>query len=87
MMTGIDRIDEIRREVVLDAPVDRVWKAVTSPEEVSQWFGDVTEIDLQPGGKAKFGWTEYDDVFEAVVTEVEEPSRFAYSWAFKANTP
>lgn len=82
-----ERIDEIRREVVLTAPIDRVWRAVTSQDEVSKWFGDIAEIDLEPGGTARFGWTEFGDVFEAVVVEVDEPTRFSFSWASQANVP
>jgi uncharacterized protein YndB with AHSA1/START domain len=89
-MKGVDvaeRIDQIRREVVLNAPIERVWQAVTSSEEISKWFGDVVEVDLQPGGKAKFGWSDYGDVFEAIVVEVKEPTRFSFSWAFDSNVP
>lgn len=82
-----EKIDEIRREVVLRAPIDTVWQAVTSAEEVSKWFGDLVEIDLKPGGRAKFGWSEHGDVFEAVVVEVEKPTRFSYSWAIDSNRP
>ena len=82
-----ERIDEIRREVVLKAPIHRVWQAVTSAEEISKWFGDVVEVDLQPGGNARFGWSDYGDVFEAVVVAVEEPTRFSYSWAIDSNLP
>ena len=82
-----ERIDEIRREVVLKAPIERVWQAVTSAKEIAKWFGDVAEIDLRPGGVASFGWTEFGHVYEAVVIEVNEPTRFSYSWAFEANTP
>jgi len=82
----MDRTDEIRREIILPASIERVWDAVTDPKEVSMWFGDITEIDLRPGGKAKFGWSEYGDAFEAVLVEVDRPRKFSYSWAFQSNT-
>ena len=81
------RTDEIRREVVLPAPIERVWDAVTDPIELSMWFGDVAEIDLRPGGEAKFGWSAYGDAFEAVVVEVDRPCKFSYRWASQSNTP
>lgn len=43
-------------ERTLDAPVDLVWKAYTSPEHLKQWFApkpyQITELelDLRPGG-------------------------------------
>ncbi len=81
------RTDEIRREVVLPAPIERVWDAVTDPIELSMWFGDIAEIDLRPGGEAKLGWSAYGDAFEAVVVEVDRPCKFSYRWASQSNTP
>lgn len=83
----MERTDEIRREIVLVASIERVWDAVTDPGQVSLWFGDITEIDLRPGGKARFGWSGYGDAFEAVVVEVDRPHKFSFSWAFQSNTP
>jgi uncharacterized protein YndB with AHSA1/START domain len=79
--------DTIEREIVLPAPIDRVWTAITDPAEVSQWFGTETRIDLRPGGAAIFGWPEESGVFHAVVVEVDPPHRFSYRWAFNADTP
>lgn len=83
----MEKIDEIRKQIEFDAPIARVWDAITKAEEVSQWFGDITDIELIPGGKARFGWSDHDAVYEAVVTEVDEPYRFSYSWAHFANKP
>jgi uncharacterized protein YndB with AHSA1/START domain len=47
------RVDDIRREIVIDASIERVWEALTSAEQMSQWFGDSAEIDLRPGGRAR----------------------------------
>ena len=83
----VERIDEIRREVVIEAPIERVWEAVTSQEEIARWFGDISGVELRPGGAAKFGWTEYGSVSEAVVETVDEPHRFAYRWALESDKP
>jgi uncharacterized protein YndB with AHSA1/START domain len=74
------RVDEIRRELVIDAPIERVWEALTSAEQLRKWFGDIAEIDLRPGGRARFGWTEYDSVSEAIVDVVDAPTRFVFRW-------
>ena len=43
--------EQIEREVVIAAPIERVWAVVTQPEHVGTWFGDAgAEIDLRPGG-------------------------------------
>ena len=83
----MEKVDEIRREIAIDAPIERVWRAVSSPEEIGLWFGDVTEVELHPGGAARFGWTEYEHVFDAVIVTVEEPYRFAYRWALEPHKP
>lgn len=74
------KTDEIRRELVIDAPIEKVWDALTDPGQLSQWFGDIAEVDLRPGGRARFGWSEYESVSEAVVETVERPLRFSFRW-------
>ena len=43
-------------EVLIAAPVDRVWKALTEPAKVKQWmFGTDLETDWRPG--SPISWT------------------------------
>ena len=77
----MEKVDRIERRIEVSAPVERVWEALTDAADVAQWFGDVVEIDLRPGGRARFGWTQYDSVVDAVVDIVEPLQRFAYRWA------
>jgi uncharacterized protein YndB with AHSA1/START domain len=72
--------DWIEREIMIDASRERVWAVLTGAKQVARWFGDSAEIDLRPGGKATFGWTEHG-VFQAVVEQVDPPGVFAYRWA------
>lgn len=81
------RVDEIRRELVLEAPIDDVWEALTSPHQLKQWFGDSADIDLRPGGRARFGWSEFDAVTEAIIDVVDRPTRFAFRWEALKDTP
>lgn len=81
------RVDEIRRELVVAAPIEKVWEALTTAEQLSVWFGDSAEIDLTPGGRARFGWSEYDAITEAIVEVVERPYRFSYRWEALKDTP
>ena len=75
--------DRIGREIFINAPQAAVWAALTEPEHVARWFGDSAEVDLQPGGKMVFGWTEYGN-HHAVVERVEPPSFFSYRWGHGA---
>lgn len=73
--------DRIERDVLIDAPVERVWELLTEAEHVGRWFGDAgAEIDLRPGGEILFRWNEHGDA-RGRVEVVERPNRFAYSWA------
>ena len=83
----MSKTDRIEREVFIPAPRERVWSAITAPEELTVWFGDLAEVDLRPGGGASFGWSDYGNSFHAVVETVEAPSRFSYRWASKSDTP
>jgi uncharacterized protein YndB with AHSA1/START domain len=75
----MDIPDEVRRELEIHAPRERVWAALTEPEQLLRWFPTKrAEIDLRPGGNAVLGWDE--DVAEAVVDVVEPPGRFVFRW-------
>jgi uncharacterized protein YndB with AHSA1/START domain len=76
-----DTSDRIEREIVIAAPVERVWELLTRPEHVGRLFGDAgAEIDLRPGGATSLSWEEHGTVHERV-ERVEPPTAFAYRWA------
>jgi uncharacterized protein YndB with AHSA1/START domain len=77
--------DWIEREIIIDASPERVWHVLTNADHVAGWFGDSAEIDLQPGGKATFGWAEHG-VFRAAIERVEPPAELSYRWANQAGT-
>ena len=77
MTTQTDRIE---RDVLIAAPVDRVWELITSPEHLGTWFGETgAEVDLRPGGTLTVSWREYPAV-HGRVEAVEPPHRFAWRW-------
>ncbi|ENN86517.1 hypothetical protein RHSP_08992 [Rhizobium freirei PRF 81] len=41
--------DRIEKQVVLRAPIERVWRAITDVEEFSQWFGVKLNEPFLPG--------------------------------------
>lgn len=72
--------DEVRREVVVEAPRERVWRAITEADQLLRWFPDkIAQIDLRPDGAIRFEWQDggFDD---GTVQVVEEPSRFVFRW-------
>jgi uncharacterized protein YndB with AHSA1/START domain len=74
----------ISREIVIDAPVDVVWRTITEPDRIAEWFADSVDIDVRPGGA---GTLVFDDRATAqttkvalVVEDVDPPHRFAFRW-------
>ena len=68
---------EVEREVLLDAPPEEVWEALTDPEQLEEWFANEVEFDVERGGV--FRWDD-GDVRYAVVEEVDPPRRFGFRW-------
>lgn len=78
--------DSIEREIVIAAPVERVWAVITQPEHVGSWFGDAgAEIDLRPGGRMTITWAEHGRGY-CVVERVEPPRVFAFRGALLGHT-
>lgn len=72
--------DRIETDVLIAAPLQRVWDLITSAEHLGRWFGNAgAEIDLRPGGALSLSWTEFG-TFHGRVEAVEQPHRVAYRW-------
>jgi uncharacterized protein YndB with AHSA1/START domain len=74
-------MDSIEREVMIEAPVERVWELVTRAEHLGRWFGDDgAEVDLRPGGAMELRWSEHGSA-HGRIEAVEPPRLFAFRWA------
>lgn len=71
--------DAIEREIVIDAPVDVVWRVVTEPEQMRQWFTDQAEIDLRVGGSGHLRFPSGQS-YSLQIEAVEPPHRLAWRW-------
>ncbi|WP_067922453.1 MULTISPECIES: SRPBCC family protein [Alicyclobacillus] len=72
------KISDIRKTVLLNAPIDKVWKAVATAEGIAAWFmpsdfqpvvGHEFMLDAGPWGKSP-----------CKVTEVNPPHRIGFNW-------
>jgi len=85
--------DRIVQEVVIKAPAERVFQALTRPEELLKWWAAEgkfkvvsAECDLQPGGKwlmrvAGFGREEKEaSTVHGEYRTVEPPHLLTYTW-------
>jgi uncharacterized protein YndB with AHSA1/START domain len=73
--------DTIVASIEIPVDIEVVWSALTTADGIREWFGDEAEVDLRPGGEARFGWSEYGSSSHAVVVEVMRPYGFSYRWA------
>jgi uncharacterized protein YndB with AHSA1/START domain len=75
--------DRIEKTIDLNAPVDRVWRALTDHAEFGQWFGVKLEAPFQAGRSAHGHITNkgYEHVvMEIVVQAIEPKTLFSYTW-------
>ena len=68
---------EVEREVVLEAPAEEVWDALTSAERLEEWFANDVEFDLERGGD--FRWDD-GEARRAEVADVEPGRRLCLRW-------
>ena len=68
----------IEREIIIDAPVEVVWRTVTEPEQMTKWFADRVELVVEPGAVGYMGFG--DQGGPVVVETVEPPTRFSFRW-------
>jgi uncharacterized protein YndB with AHSA1/START domain len=69
---------QIEREIVIDAPVEVVWRTITEPDQISQWFADKVELEVKPGAQGYMGFGEQGG--PVVVETVDPPFRFSFRW-------
>jgi uncharacterized protein YndB with AHSA1/START domain len=81
MMT--DELSRIDRTIEVNAPVDRVWRALTTTKDLSNWFRVTIEGDIAPGAEVWMTSTSpghEGQRFVVRVTEMSAPHRFAWQW-------
>lgn len=68
---------EVRKEIEIRAPIEKVWEALTDAAAISGWMSSgAVDIDLRPGGSYRFFGGETTGVF----TRVIRPHALEYTW-------
>lgn len=97
MVVSVGRIE---KEVLLRAPIERVWDAISDSEQFGRWFGARFEGRFREGARvhALMAKTEMDPEvaahqepyvghsFEVLVDRMDPPRHFAYRWHPGADT-
>ena len=75
--------DRIEKQIELEAPVARVWRALTDHREFGQWFQVNLEGPFVPGqtSRGQITYPGYEHLkWEAVVQKMEPERLFSFTW-------
>jgi uncharacterized protein YndB with AHSA1/START domain len=68
---------EVMFERHFAVPRERVWRALTDPEQLAGWLAPA-EIDMRVGGSVVLKFEDGDE--RGTITELREPEVIAYTW-------
>ncbi len=75
--------NRIEKRIELNAPVSRVWRALTDHREFGEWFRVKLDGPFVPGETSR-GWITYPGYehvrWEAVVQRMEPERFFSFTW-------
>lgn len=75
--------DRIEKTIELDAPMDRVWRALTDHAEFGEWFRVRLDGPFVPGetSRGHITYPGYEHVpWKAEIKAMEKPYYFAFTW-------
>ena len=82
--------DRIEKSIVIAAPVEKVWRALTDHEEFGAWFRVKLEGPFVLGevSRGRITYPGYEHLkWEARVVAMEAPGLFAFTWHPNAVDP
>jgi uncharacterized protein YndB with AHSA1/START domain len=68
----------IDQQVLIEAPPEVVWRTITEPDQMTQWFADRVDLVIEPGAHGYMGFG--DQGGPVVVEIVDPPRRFSFRW-------
>lgn len=76
---------EIKKELVINASVSRVYDAITDMKQLQQWFPDVVSLEPKVGGKILFKFSnslmDIPDTIEGKIITLEKNKKLEYTWS------
>jgi uncharacterized protein YndB with AHSA1/START domain len=72
-------------ERTFNAPVSKIWKAITDKKEMKKWYFDVSDFKPELGFEFQFEGRNEDRVYIHLckVVDVVEGKKLSYSWRYK----
>jgi uncharacterized protein YndB with AHSA1/START domain len=83
---------EIKKGIIINASPEVIFKAITDPNELTNWFPDQAILELKVGGKMKFGFhknskrgnqdhgRDKDYFHEGTIIEFIPNKKISYTW-------
>jgi uncharacterized protein YndB with AHSA1/START domain len=75
--------DRIEKSIEIQAPVSRVWRALTDHNEFGAWFRVKLDAPFKVGeeSRGQITWPGYEHVtWRAVVQQIDPEQYFAFTW-------
>ncbi|HEY2125869.1 MAG TPA: SRPBCC domain-containing protein [Streptosporangiaceae bacterium] len=78
--------EAIEKDIFIEAPAETVYRVLTEPAQIAQWFSDAAELDPRPGGDGLLTFEDRATSQRAVVRlrveAADPPHRFAFRWDY-----
>jgi uncharacterized protein YndB with AHSA1/START domain len=69
----------VKRSVLVEAPPERVWEAITEEAALREWLAPEVELEAEEGGELVCRFEDGEER-RGEVTLVEEAERLAFEW-------
>ena len=72
-------------ERTYEAPILRVWDALTDKAQMKQWYFDVSDFKPEPGFKFEFSGGDENVKYRHLceVIEADKPNKLSYTWQYE----
>jgi len=72
------------KEITFNAPVTKIWKAITDKDEMKKWYFDLAEFNPVVGFEFQFYGGDKDKCYLHLckITEVIPGKKITYSWKY-----
>jgi len=85
-----DNYSVINREIIIDAPIDKVFLAVSDQDQLTNWFPDIAVLEKREGGRVSFKFLkskknnlDKDHEMAGTVIKFIPNKELSYTWNFQ----
>lgn len=75
----------IEKEILIEAPIDVVWRVVTEPDQIKEWFSQEAALDPREGGSGRLSFRDGRSIYLQIEV-FEPPRRFVFRWVHPEGT-